>query len=358
MICDLIPLPRLSRYYHRRSQLVNDREQELDSWGSEYSAAGVPFMVGIHESMATGNWARALDCQRRARSAFFALGRIRDWASASHVLIHVLIEQGKLTEALALCSEVTRHGQETGDRVTEAWGLMNAGEVHFCQGKFAEAEARLVPATVELLVARDFSNAAMAQGRLAHCRLKQGELDEARVLLAEGRRRIRENGVRGFFARNVWTGHAAVSLATVEYADGPQRFSALEDANAACRMLLKHGKLDVGALVPGYRMRGTFEWLRGNPRMAEDWWRKSVALADQLGARWEGALTRLEIGRWLGVRAEIECAEAEFADIGAAFDLAEARRLLAASRPPKAEAGSAHGPPPAPDHPAGNAGRR
>jgi len=41
-----------------------------------------------------------------------------------------------------------------------------------------------------------------------------------------------------------------------------------------------------------------------------------------------GALTQLEIGRRLRDRTELERAEAEFEEMGAAFDLGEARRLL------------------------------
>ncbi len=75
-------------------------------------------------------------------------------------------------------------------------------------------------------------------------------------------------------------------------------------------------------------MQGTYEWLRGHPDRAQKWWRKSLDLAIKLGARYEGALTCLEIGRRLGDRAELELAEAEFSEMGAAFDLAEVRRLL------------------------------
>ncbi|MCJ7797612.1 MAG: hypothetical protein MUQ56_12780, partial [Thermoleophilia bacterium] len=80
--------------------------------------------------------------------------------------------------------------------------------------------------------------------------------------------------------------------------------------------------------VPGYRMQGTYEWLAGRPRKAEKCWQKSLAVAEELGAGYQEALTRLEIGRRLGDRAELERAEALFGEMGAALDLAEARRLL------------------------------
>ena len=79
--------------------------------------------------------------------------------------------------------------------------------------------------------------------------------------------------------------------------------------------------------VAAYRLQGAFEWLRGRPRKARAWWRKSLAMAEKLGMRYEGALTELEMGRRLDDRALLEKAAATFADIGAQFDVAQAREL-------------------------------
>jgi tetratricopeptide (TPR) repeat protein len=248
----------------------------------------------------------------------------------------VLVDQGELAEALALGREVIALGQETGDRLAEAWGRLHTGDVLYAQGDFDEAEAHLIPAAAEFSAALLVASSVHAQALAAHCLLKQGKLDEAKAILAEEVLRVRENGVRGMFARDVWTGHAAATLAAAEQAQGSARSSALNEAKAACRALLKHAKLDIGALVPGYRMQGTYEWLCGHPDKAEKWWRKSLDLAEKLGARLEGAQTYLEIGRRAGDRAALQRAEAEFAQMGAAFELAEARRLLAADRSPEA----------------------
>jgi hypothetical protein len=101
------------------------------------------------------------------------------------------------------------------------------------------------------------------------------------------------------------------------------------EAKEACRLLLKHGKIDRPALTAAYRHQGTYEWLRGRrPNKAEKWWQKSLDHAAQLGARYEGAITMLEMGRRLDDRSWLERAEAEFADMGALYGLGEARRLL------------------------------
>ena len=100
----------------------------------------------------------------------------------------------------------------------------------------------------------------------------------------------------------------------------------------ACRTLHKHCKLDMPALVPAYRLQGTLEWLRGHPAEAEKCWEMSLAHAEKLGACYEEALMRLEIGCRRGDRDQLEAGGASFAEMGAAWDLAEAPRLLAGYR--------------------------
>jgi hypothetical protein len=85
--------------------------------------------------------------------------------------------------------------------------------------------------------------------------------------------------------------------------------------------------VDTTAFVPAARSQGTYEWLRGRPRNAEKWWQKSLDHAEKLGARYEGALTDLEMGRRLGDRDALERAAAAFAAMGAEHELAQAVAL-------------------------------
>jgi len=51
-------------------------------------------------------------------------------------------------------------------------------------------------------------------------------------------------------------------------------------------------------------------------------------VAEELGMRYELGMTHLEMGQRLEDRAHLERAEAIFAEIGAEWDLARARKLL------------------------------
>jgi hypothetical protein len=57
-------------------------------------------------------------------------------------------------------------------------------------------------------------------------------------------------------------------------------------------------------------------------------WEKSLKNAKEMGERYDLAMTHLEMGKCLNDQEHLMQAEAIFAEIGAAFDLAEAQRLL------------------------------
>lgn len=81
--------------------------------------------------------------------------------------------------------------------------------------------------------------------------------------------------------------------------------------------------------MPGaLRSQGTWACLNGRPERARRWWEQSVAVAMELGSRYEVALTWAEMGRRLGDRESLERATGVFAEIGAELDLAAARGWL------------------------------
>jgi hypothetical protein len=84
-------------------------------------------------------------------------------------------------------------------------------------------------------------------------------------------------------------------------------------------------------MVEAMRMKGTYEWLKGRLSSAEKWWQRSLKRAEELGMSYELGMTHLEMGQRLNDRSHLQKAEAIFTEIGAEFDLAQARKLLRAS---------------------------
>ena len=175
--CDLVPLPRLSRFYHRKGLDHAKKAAEQDSWQTRYVLAAAHQTVGQHEYVATGDWVSARDHLRQAREEMIRLGRIRDWAAATGTLELMLLDQGDLSGALALCREVMTSSQETAT----TWPRRGAGWMleRCCLPKGSWTRRRHTssmrpPISPPLDMAQW---GVRAQGLIAHCHLKQGELD-------------------------------------------------------------------------------------------------------------------------------------------------------------------------------------
>ena len=75
-------------------------------------------------------------------------------------------------------------------------------------------------------------------------------------------------------------------------------------------------------------LQGKYEWLMGRLSFAEEWWQKSLKAAGEMGMRYDLGMTHLEMGKRLKDRSHLEQAEKIFTEIGAEFDLAQARSAL------------------------------
>jgi len=126
----------------------------------------------------------------------------------------------------------------------------------------------------------------------------------------------------------VWVSLAQAHLLAAEQTEGTAaRAHELRKAKRACRVALRQGKFDRLSLVTAFRMQGTYEWLRGKSTKAQQWWQRSLEMAKGLHARYEEALTYLEMGKRMGESAYLKLAESILEEIGAKFDLTQARKL-------------------------------
>ncbi len=321
MALHTVPSPRLFRAYIRRAGVL----AEEGGWDSQLAEAAM--VAGMYAFWIDGDFAAALRSLQHSASLHRGLGETRQWAMATGVAITVPAERGELAQALPVSREMTRLGVETGDCLTEVWGQAWEAELLYLAGDLAAGEAgmrRSVDALVEMM---DFRVAAKVAGRLATCLMAQGRLEEAQALLDEHRERLRRFSIRGGMASSVITGLAAASLVAAEQSEETVRGASLKKARRACRAALKQVRVDTTAFVPAARSQGTYEWLRGRPHKAEKWWRRSLDHAEKLGARYEGAVTELEMGRRLGDPGALERAAAAFEDMGAEHCLAQTRAL-------------------------------
>jgi class 3 adenylate cyclase/tetratricopeptide (TPR) repeat protein len=298
--------------------------------GLDRQLAQAAWVSGMYELWTDGDLDAAGRSLRQAEEIYDRLGDARQWATAAAVAVTVPALTGDWDFALQKSEEITRLGIETGDRIAEAWGRAWEGELVYLMGDMEAGEAAMRRTLGDMADLGDLRVGANLAGRLAACLLAQGRLEPAQTLLAEQLQLLHDNDVAGGLESGVFMAMAAASLMEAERSEGTVRAAAFGEAKRACRTALRQTRLDRTALVPAWRLQGTYEWVRGRSRRAQECWRKSLEHAARIRCRYEGALTMLEMGRRLGDREHLERAEAEFAAMGAQFWLAQTQDLLAA----------------------------
>ena len=320
-VCDQIPLHRLARMYARRTRELAEQADDAYAWGN----AGM--FLGMHEYTVTGDGKAALADLDRGREELWALGRLRLWGDTTLASVMVLTDMGEIGPAEAQAAEMIACGQQTGDRAIESWGRVHLGWELCLRGAAAEGDAHLAAAIGELTELAQPAQVVDAVGRLALSYLRQGRLEDAQAALDSTRAAIETYAIRGWHMHPFRVADAMVRLERAERAARTDRVAELQAAREACEALRRLAGADVSCAVAAERLQGRYEWLAGRAKKAETWWRKSLATAKRLGARYEGALTELEVGRRLGDPVALERAATAFEAMGAEHDLATTRAL-------------------------------
>ena len=329
VLCDTIPLRQLARRYLDRAVALAQESGDPQRLAEAY------LRLAMHEHYSVGDWEAALDRYGQAAAWFHDAGDLRRRGAAMALMSGVLRARGELDASLALARQAARVGQDGDDRQVWGWGVGEEGR-SLCQSGRLEEAACATSKAIELLESiPDYLSAVSAYGDLARCRLRQGRLDEAMSLGETAHRLLVEQRLRAFLCSPVYLARAESLLAAAE-ADPSTSGPTLKRAGRASAAAVRQGRLDCEALAAAHRCRGTYQWLRGRPRRAVRSWRRSIAVAERIGARYELALTWLEIGSRTGERGYLEDAEQVFSELGDELDLAHVRERLGESEEPVA----------------------
>jgi len=322
IMCDQIPLPRLSAQYHRRAVALAERVQHPVALGLAYLG------LAFHQHVCLGIWDSALENYHRAATAYRNAGDLRGWGAATGLSTALLHFRGDLTHSLEQAQELVRAGQDGADQQMVGYGFYHQGWTRMQAGALDDAVANIQKAMECFRAVPDYAGVAEASGLLGQSLLRRGEMARALAILEESNHLIARNGWRGHQIWSTRHGLATASLAAVEHAAGAERVMMLKRAKLACRAALKQSRALCDAVPSAYRLWGTYEWLTGRPAAAEVWWKRSLAAAQRLSARYDLGMAYLEMGQRLRRRADVERAETIFAELGAELDLVEARRFL------------------------------
>jgi len=321
IISDVIPLPRIATYYHRRAVELAQRSDDPTALALAYLG------LCAHDHCVLGRWDDALRHAELSAEIYRQAGDVRGWGVSRRMLSAFLAYRGDFARAVDTASEIVNVAEDAAHPQVLGWGLHALGIALWRAGDLPEAHARLEQAIAVLRSVPDHRAAVMAIGDLGHCLLEEGRVEDAVPQLEEARTLMTELGLRGFSCTPVATALAEAYLAVAERAAPADRRAALRKARRASRAARRQAKIDTTSLPAAYRMQGTYCWLRGRRRRAARWWRRSLAVSEKLGARHDLGLTALERGRRLGTVSDLRLAQETLSAIGARGSAARALTL-------------------------------
>lgn len=206
-------------------------------------------------------------------------------------------------------------------------GLTALGHGQELKGKFEESIASLNKA-IELAEAVPMHLFRVNAGSyLGRCYFRLGDLERSMTVLKRAEDYRTTYRVKGW-EYTTPLAFFATCLAAAEQGAGGHREEYLRRAKKACKEVLRSAKVYRSCLPEAMMLQGKYEWIKGKPSSAQEWWEKSIKAGEEMGTRYSLGMTHFEMGRRLKDLGHLRQAEAIFTEIGAEWDLSETRRLL------------------------------
>jgi len=321
VILDFAQAFGIAESYHRRAlalaqQLQNPRVTDV-----------AHYMMGLHVLL-QGKLDLALEHVAQAATAGQESGELRQWGFDMMAIGEILYYRGDLDHARQQGTALVHLGQDAVARQLEAMGETVQGAARKRMGHLDKARVHLERACKLSAMVPDYYVGVLARGELGQCLVRQGEFAQALAVLETGEQLGVQHKTGGNSYTHLLHGQAECFLAQAERASQSEKQDWLRKAQRACQAALKQVKAFRPGAPEAMLLQGRYEWLRGQPAAARQWWNKSLAEAERMGMRCDEAMTHLEMGRRLGEQAHLEKAESIFAEIGAELPLARARQLL------------------------------
>jgi class 3 adenylate cyclase/tetratricopeptide (TPR) repeat protein len=323
-----LSLPGLSEFFLQRTLALIERLQ--DQGALPGSAVAWFYFSSTVTGFYEGRLKRAIDhgskvAEEGRRGSYYSKDT---WPFAVMFVALAYLYEGDFGKALAFARELIHFGEDGNDRNSYNTGLLTLGDTQERTGEF-EAAVTTLKKVIELSEAMMLHESRVWDGYvLGRCYLRLGELEKSLDALTETHKWGTTHKVKGFNPIVVSLGFVEVYLAAAEQAVGSKRKDWLRKAGPVCKKLLRLAKVKRLFLPQAIRLQGKYEWLRGKTSSAKECWEGSQHLAEKMGMRYEAGMIHLEMGRCLNDRDHLQKAETIFADIGAEWDLEQARRYL------------------------------
>jgi len=312
---DFIPFFRVARHFHRRAARIAKHLVHPGAVGFVYQG------LAYHHYL-RGELEHALRDAQQSATAYQEADDPQRWALVTLLKAYVHDHHGDFSHSLAHAQDLVRTGEEVANLWALCAGKEMLGIVRRHQGHLEEAASHLQHAAALAGQIPDYMSLVESSGELGKCYLRQGQWRRALEVLEEQQQVATEHDVRGDSLGRFLNSLAEAYLTAAEQADPSSKQDWLRRANRACRKALKQSRAFRPAMPEAMRLRGRYEWLKGDHNAARKWWQRSLARAEAMGHRYDLALTHLEIGRCLDECPSLERAHALLADIGAEWHLA------------------------------------
>ena len=312
-ICDMIPIPMLGGYYHRKSVVDSEKLNNPEALGLAC------FGLAYYEQL-KGNWQAAIEQGKRGAAAYRTAGDLRGYAeSVTYGILYPYIYKGHYEKALSQSEELIRLGNEGDDPTILARGLHIQGLAQRRMGKFQDAIPALRKASELTESIPDYFGRSDTGGQLGQCYLCQGEWDVALDIFEKTEQIIIAHRVPIHFV-HFYNCLADAYLVIAEQNENNDKADWLKKAKHACRQALKGGKGSRAKLPEAMMLQGRYLWLKGKPRQALKWWQRSRVLAEELEIPYELGRIHREMGVRLKDRAHLDQAKTLFSEIKAESD--------------------------------------
>lgn len=322
-------LPPLARTYRRRAQAAAAQLGHLPTqgWLAEAQA--------LHD-VGHARWRSARGALAVGLAVADHLGDQRRRAECVAARCLVDAHQGRFRDALAGCDELQVIGLRAGDVQVRAWGLIGAAENLLCLGEDGRAETLLGEA--EALLAQNFGGARAEEvwvyALLARAALRRQAGDVTRALASAAAGLLGRMPPAAIYALG---GYSAIAESYLGLWEGlpaddlAARRAMGEMARRACLALERFSLVFPVARPAALTWQGLRAQLLGRHGGARRRWAAAAAVAGGHGMPYAEAVALFQHGRHTPGpegRRLLGAAAARFEELGCAYDLALAQRML------------------------------
>ncbi len=307
---DFIPLFRVAGHFHQQALNLLDRVDDAGTRGFVYQ--GMAYHVYL-----LGDLEHTTIYAQRAATAYLHVNDPHRWALAVLLMAYVEEYRGRFARAMAHAHDILRTGEETGDLWAQCVGEGMLGVLWRHRGEVDRARTHLQRAFDLAQQIPDYMSQIEIGAQLARTQLRLGAWSDAVTLVETQQKVAVEHGVKGDSLGRFLNGRALVYLVAAEQHQGPEREHWLAQAKDACRDALKGARAFRPGLAEAMRLQGRYEWLRGHPAAARDWWEQALGQATAAGHRLDQAHILMDIGHRLNDVPSLERGRTLLTDMGA-----------------------------------------